>query len=107
MDYLTLLREVSTEQKRDREAAACEMRKLISELCQVAQKIELVLSRPQIAILIARQETLIEADERDDSTEKERIGLLYQQYASSNTHVDFDASLPLISARDEFDELSM
>lgn len=68
MDYLTLLREAHAKLQREREESASEIGQLIDELSRVLQKMETVLSNPQIAILVARQEALIEGEKVSSSS---------------------------------------
>jgi len=78
MDYLTSLREAHAKLQREREETACEIGQLIDEFCRVLQKFETVLSNPQIAILVARQEALIEGEEGSPSLADDVPGLRRQ-----------------------------
>ena len=71
MDYITLLREAHAKQQREREDMACKIGALITDLSQIVQRAEVLLSSSQIAILVervARQEALIAGEELADDS---------------------------------------
>jgi len=103
MDYFTSLREAHAKQQREREEVACEMGQLIVELCGVLSKIETVLSSPQIAILIARQEALIMDEEERDTAEAAEVPGTRRPPPTAPVYPVPDMDSPPDPTRDEFD----